>query len=364
MHIEFAKELKEVSEKVDIEDFVVLKVLGRGTYGKVMLVQHKEEGIVYALKTLRKKNIVKTMQVDHTKAERKILEKMEHPFIVTLRYAFQTRLKLYMVFDYIPGGELFQHLKNEEFFKEDRTRFYASELFLALEFLHSKNIVYRDLKPENILLDADGHIKLTDFGLAKQLEKETEDGKAAGAKTSTFCGTDEYLAPEIILHQPYAESVDWWAFGVLIYEMLTGWPPWQENNRKVLYEKILHEPADLSNENLSEVAKSLLRGLLAKDVKARIKPADIKKHPFFASVDWMKVKVKGVTPTFKPNVKSVTDVGNFDKAFTEEDPMQESYAPAQMSTGASVQNDCFKGFTFIPDPSLENNEGVAANKIK
>ncbi len=296
--IEIADELAMVSAKINIEDFKILKVLGRGTYGKVMLVQHKDEGTLFALKTLRKKKVIKTSQVEHTKAERRILEKMEHPFIVTLRYAFQTKIKLYMVFDFIPGGELFQHLKNVEFFTEDRAKFYAAEILLALEFLHKRHIVYRDLKPENVLLDTEGHVKITDFGLAKQLEQDADH-----SRTTTFCGTDEYLAPEIILNEPYNESVDMWALGILIYEMLTGWAPWQDSNRKVLFDKIVSAPADLSHPNLSANAKDLLRKMLAKKVEERLRtPADIKKHPFFAGIDFHKLYMRSIKPPFKPEI--------------------------------------------------------------
>jgi len=306
--IAIAEELAMVSAKVDIEDFVILRVLGRGSYGKVMLIQHKEEGNLFALKTLRKKKVIKTSQVEHTKAERqylfyvnnlRILEKIEHPFIVTLRYAFQTKQKLYMVFEYAPGGELFQHLKNLEYFSEERARFYAAEILLALEFLHSKKIVYRDLKPENVMLDSEGHIKLTDFGLAKELAGDH-------GVTNTFCGTDEYLAPEIILNKGYNSSVDIWSLGILIYEMLTGWTPWQDDNRKKLFEKILKEALDLSNPNLSANAKDLLKRMLEKNVSKRLSSIpEIKKHPFFSGIDFTKIFMRAIKPPFKPIIVSM-----------------------------------------------------------
>ena len=290
-------ELVMVSAKINIEDFKILKVLGRGTYGKVMLVQHKEEGTLYALKAIQKNKVIKTSQIEHTKSERRILEKMEHPFIVTLRYAFQTKSRLYMVFDFVSGGELFQHLKNDEYFSEARTKFYAAEILLALEFLHKKNIMYRDLKPENVLLDTDGHVKITDFGLAKELSSTSQ--------TSTFCGTDEYLAPEIILNVPYNESVDIWALGVLIYEMLTGWAPWQERNRKKLFDNILYNPLDLSHPNFSASARDLLKRMLEKIPEDRLKlPAEIKKHEFFAGIDFNKLYIKAIKPTFVPKIVS------------------------------------------------------------
>ena len=201
------------------------------------------------------------------------------------------------MFDFICGGELFQHLKNVDYFPEDRAKFYAAEILLALEFLHNKHIIYRDLKPENVLLDTEGHIKITDFGLAKQLETESEL-----SKTSTFCGTDEYLAPEIILNEPYRESVDMWALGILIYEMITGWAPWRDDNRKILFEKIVSQPLDLSHPNLSPNAKDLLNKMLTKKISERIKTPEIKKHPFFSSMDFHKIYMKSIKPPFKPDV--------------------------------------------------------------
>ncbi len=228
---------------------------------------------------------------------------MEHPFIVILRYAFQTKAKLYMVsnsphsqvFDFISGGELFQHLKAAEFFPEPRACFYAAEILLALEFLHKRRIIYRDLKPENVLLDAEGHVKITDFGLAKQLKDDPEH-----SRTTTFCGTDEYLAPEIILNEPYDESVDLWALGILIFEMLTGWAPWQDPNRKALFDKIVRLPLDLSHKNLSTNAKDLLGKMLVKRPQSRLKLPDIKKHAFFSSIDFNKLFMKSIKPPFKP----------------------------------------------------------------
>ncbi len=229
----------------------------------------------------------------------RILEKIDHPFIVGLRYAFQTPDKLYMALDYISGGDLFQHLILAQFFTEERARFYAAEIYLALSFLHSKNIIYRDLKPENVLIDAAGHIKLTDFGLAKELERKAKEQLG---RTETFCGTDEYLAPELIMRQPYGTSVDWWALGVLLFEMLTGSAPWEDQNRKKLFDRILLQQPDWTHPNLSVDAKDLLKKMLRKKVEDRIKPEDIRKHKFFATVDFEKMVRKEVLPPFKPDL--------------------------------------------------------------
>merc|ERR1719395_182826 len=175
-----------------LDDFILMKVVGKGSYGKVMLVKHKDSGMVYAMKMLRKDNVVKRNQVEHTKTERNVLEAVSHPFIVTLHYAFQTPKKLYFVLEYCPGGELFFHLSRAGRFSEGRCRFYASEILLAIEYLHTLNIIYRDLKPENVLLDADGHAKLTDFGLCKEGIPDAVEG------ARTVVGTPENLAPEIL----------------------------------------------------------------------------------------------------------------------------------------------------------------------
>ncbi len=184
-----------------------------------------------------------------------------------------------------------------KFLPEERARFYAAEIFLALDFLHRRHIVYRDLKPENIMIDSSGHVRLTDFGLAKELVIQ-EKG------THTFCGTDEFLAPELLLHKPYGDSVDWWALGILIYEMITGWPPWEDENRRQLFDKILGQPLPLSNAHLSADAKDLLGKMLRKHPEDRIKPDDIRKHPFFATIDFERLLMKEAVPPFKPDLVS------------------------------------------------------------
>ncbi|VEN59683.1 unnamed protein product, partial [Callosobruchus maculatus] len=206
-------------EKTGPQDFELRKVLGKGGYGKVFQVKKitgKDANTVFAMKVLRKASIVRNQKdTAHTKAERNILEEVKHPFIVDLIYAFQTGGKLYLILEYLSGGELFMHLEREGIFLEDTACFYLSEIILALEHLHGQGIIYRDLKPENILLDAQGHVKLTDFGLCKEHIKE-------GVLTHTFCGTIEYMAPEILTRHGHGKEVDWWSLGALMYDMLTG----------------------------------------------------------------------------------------------------------------------------------------------
>ena len=219
--LSFSKKKKSMKrQKVSLKNFTLIRILGKGAFAKVLEVEKEKSGSRYAMKVLKKHHVQRKNQVEHTRTERRVLATISHPFICQLRYAFQTKQKLYLVLDYHPGGELFYHLSRRGRFREHQARVYAAEITLALEYLHRHNIVYRDLKPENILIQSDGHIALTDFGLAK-------DGVlsfVSGAKS--FCGTPEYLAPEIIHRKGHGKAVDWWSLGMLIYELLTGLPPW------------------------------------------------------------------------------------------------------------------------------------------
>mmetsp|Transcript_30363 Transcript_30363/g.34501 ORF Transcript_30363/g.34501 Transcript_30363/m.34501 type:complete len:377 (+) Transcript_30363:45-1175(+) len=302
------------SKEVNIKMFDLKKVIGRGSFGKVMLVQKKDNRKLYAMKILKKEAIAARNQMDHTKTERYILETVHFPFIVNLKFAFQTADKLYLVTEFCNGGELFFHLRKETRFSEARTRFYAGEIALALEYLHSKGVVYRDLKPENILLDHEGHIKLTDFGLSKH-------GVMNNVKTFTFCGTPEYLAPEILKGTGHQSAVDWWSLGALVYEMLDGAPPFYSKNRKKMFENILKHPV-VPKPHFSDEAKSLVKSLLEVNPKDRLGytrgAREIKDHPFFAPIDWDKLYRREIKPPFKPKVTGLEDLRHFDKMFTSE----------------------------------------------
>lgn len=320
-----------------MNDFELLKVIGKGSFGKVMQVVKKDTKQIYALKTIRKQHIVASMEVDHTMAERTVLARVLNPFIVPLKFSFQLPEKLYLVLSFINGGELYFHLQKEGRFLMDRLRFYIAELLTALELLHQMNVIYRDLKLENILLDYQGHIALCDFGLCKLNMKDTD-------KTNTFCGTPEYLAPELLLNQGYTRSVDWWTLGTLLYEMLTGLPPFYDENIKTMYNKILNDPLKFPPMLERTDAKDLLTKLLQKDPKLRLSDAaDIRAHPFFKDIDWHKLLSKSYLPPFKPNVENLLDTSNFDQDFTREKP-QDSVVEGNMLT-QSVQEK-FGGWTY------------------
>jgi protein-serine/threonine kinase len=359
------------SKKVSLEDFTLIRVIGKGSYGKVMLVRHKRDGAVYAMKTLRKENVVKRNQIEFTKTERNVLGSTSHPFIVQLFYAFQTPKKLYFILEFCAGGELFFHLSRAGRFSEARCRFYAQEIVLALEYLHRKDIVFRELKPENCVLDADGHIRITDFGLSKEGVTDT-------VQTRNMCGTPEYLAPEILEKQPHGKAVDWYTLGALCYEMLTGLPPFYTKDRDKLFERI--RKADLPYPSyLTPEARSLLEALQQRDPIRRLGAGmadaqEVMNHPFFAGTDWTAVYEKRYVPPFKPTLTSDTDVQYFDKEFVSlpvinslephagetirllqsvSSPAAQSLLSPPPSGGGDSSTDIhFEGFTYQSVPKL------------
>ncbi|XP_067895147.1 RAC-alpha serine/threonine-protein kinase isoform X4 [Heterodontus francisci] len=256
----------------------------------------------------------KVDEVAHTVTENRVLQNSRHPFLTALKYSFQTNDRLCFVMDYANGGELFFHLSRERVFSEDRARFYGAEIVSALDYLHSeKNVVYRDLKLENLMLDNDGHVKITDFGLCKEGIKD-------GATMRTFCGTPEYLAPEVLEDNDYGRAVDWWGLGVVMYEMMCGRLPFYNQDHEKLFELILMEEIRFPR-TLSPEAKSLLSGLLKKDPKQRLgggydDAKEIMQDKFFAGIEWQDVYQKKLTPPFKPQVTSEMDTRYFDEEFT------------------------------------------------
>ncbi|KTG01679.1 hypothetical protein cypCar_00037742 [Cyprinus carpio] len=332
-------------------DFDFLKVIGKGSFGKVLLAKRKRDGKCYAIKVLQKKVILKKREQKHIMAERNVLLKnVKHPFLVGLHYSFQTTDKLYFVLDFVNGGELFFHLQKERTFPEPRAKFYIAEMACALGYLHSLNIVYRDLKPENILLDSQGHIVLTDFGLCKE-------GISQADTTTTFCGTPEYLAPEVLRKQPYDNTVDWWCLGSVLYEMLYGLPPFYSRDTHEMYDNILHK--DLSRAPGIHSCLVHPSGLLEKDKHQEAWLEDdceailneVRGHEFFVSVKWDDLEQKKLPPPFNPSVESQYDISNFDPEFTEETvPNSVCYSSGQSIINASVMeaDEAFLGFSYAP----------------
>lgn len=331
-------------QKVSTYDFELLKVLGKGGYGKVFQVRKvagQDKGQIFAMKVLKKATIARNAKdTAHTKAERNILECVKHPFIVDLIYAFQTGGKLYLILEYLPGGELFMQLEREGIFMEDTACFYLSEITCAIEHLHSHGIVYRDLKPENILLDLQGHVKLTDFGLCKESINE-------GAVTHTFCGTIEYMAPEILTRSGHGKAVDWWSLGALMYDMLTGAPPFTAENRKKTIDKVLKAKLNLPP-YLTNEARGLIKRLLRKNPQERLggghdDAAPVKAHPFFRHTDWVDLINRRVEPPYKPSLTNDEDVSQFDTKFTKQTPVD---SPDDSILSES-QNQAFQGFSYV-----------------
>ncbi|CRG97095.1 rac-beta serine/threonine protein kinase, putative [Plasmodium gallinaceum] len=332
----------EKKKRMKPESFVFLKVIGKGSYGKVLLVKHAQNNKLFAMKILRKENIISKNQLEHTKIERNVLKCVSHPFIVKLYYAFQTSKKLYFILEYCPGGELFFHLSKLREFSEEVAKFYSSEIILALQYLHNLNIIYRDLKPENVLLDELGHIRLTDFGLSKEGVTDNNSAKS-------LCGTPEYLAPEIIEQRGHGKAVDWWSLGIMIYEMLTGNLPFNSSNRNILFERIKYENLTYPK-NISPVAVDLLKKLFEKNPNKRLGSGitdaeEIKKHPFFKSVNWDDVLNKKVKPPFKPHLFNQIDLQNFDKEFLCM-PLRYSDQFDSNPTSSSQKNNIIKDFNY------------------
>ncbi|XP_023659533.1 serine/threonine-protein kinase Sgk1-like [Paramormyrops kingsleyae] len=328
-------------------DFDYLRVIGKGSFGNVLLARHKETSQYYAVKVLQKRIVLKKKEQKHIMAERSVLLKnLRHPFLVGLHYSFQTSDRLYFVLDYANGGELFCHLQRERVFLEPRARFYAAEIAGALGYLHSIHIIYRDLKPENILLDSQGHIMLTDFGLCKESLGHDDI-------TFTFCGTPEYLAPEVLQKQAYDRTVDWWCLGAVLYEMLYGLPPFYSSNTDEMYNNILNKDPVLKP-NVSNAGRALLEALLHKDrtqrMGARSDFMEVRSHAFFSPINWDDLMAKKTPPPFVPPLAGPTDLRHFDPEFTPL-PVPGSLCNPDSSTVTSSMQEAaaaFPGFSYGP----------------
>ncbi|XP_061083869.1 ribosomal protein S6 kinase alpha-2 isoform X2 [Conger conger] len=358
--IDISHHVKEGFEKADPSQFELLKVLGQGSYGKVFLVRKTkgpDTGQLYAMKVLKKATLKVRDQV-RSKMERDILAEVNHPFIVKLHYAFQTEGKLYLILDFLRGGDLFTRLSKEVMFTEEDVKFYLAELALALDHLHSLGIIYRDLKPENILLDEEGHIKVTDFGLSK--EAIDHDKRAY-----SFCGTIEYMAPEVVNRRGHTQSADWWSFGVLMFEMLTGSLPFQGKDRKETMALILKAKLGMP-QFLSPEVQSLLRALFKRNPANRLGAGtdgveEIKRHHFFSTIDWNKLFRREIKPPFKPAVGRPEDTFHFDPEFTSRTPTDSpGVAPS------SNAHQLFRGFSFVAtnlDQELSQSDQNTVNPI-
>ncbi|XP_055373325.1 ribosomal protein S6 kinase alpha-5 [Condylostylus longicornis] len=367
--MQFEKEIEDISkirttshllpeDRVDCSHFETIKVLGTGAYGKVYLVRKKtgtDCGKLYAMKVLKKAAIVqKKKTAEHTKTERQVLELIRSsPFLVEMHYAFQTEERLYLVLDYVSGGELFTHLYKNEHFTEDEVRIYIAEIVLALEQLHKLGVIYRDIKLENILLDADGHIVITDFGLSKELSPGSNE------RAYSFCGTLEYMAPEIVRNNSgHDTAVDWWSVGVLTYELLTGASPFtvveERNSQQDISRRILRIDPPIPND-LGADTKDFILKLLVKDPKKRLgkskaDASEIKSHPFFRKLDWEKLAKKQIKAPFKPVITNELDTSNFSEEFTSL-PLRESTAISPPNS-----NRLFRGYSYVsPRHNLKRN---------
>jgi len=329
-----------ISTTMSMDDFTVLALVGKGGFGKVHQVLHKKTNTIMAMKTLSKKYLISKDAVKDTLMEKNILRRVRHPYVVKLQYAFQSALNVHLVMDFVNGGHLLFHMKRLQVLPEHQARFYIAEIVLALEHLHTLDIVHRDLKPENCLLDAQGHCVLTDFGFAR------DDVK--GLSCSSFCGTLEYMAPEVIKKNKYGKPADWWSLGILLYDMLAGQPPFQHANDHVLQNKILNAPLKMPV-FFSAPAKSLVTMLLQRNIEKRLKVADIKAHKFFRNTDWEKMKNREARPPFIPPIsKGVYDVGNFDKRLINT-KLSESPARSPLSP---TQQLWFQGFSYAGSPLI------------
>ena len=326
--------------KLTYKDFQALKLLGTGSFGRVLLVRFLTNNNLYAMKILNKGQIKLKHQEEHTKTERDLMVKVNSPFVVNIKFAFQDDSQLYIVSDFMQGGDMFYHLHSQKKFDESRAKFYAIELVLGIEFLHKNNMIYRDLKPENILMDSNGHLKISDFGLSKILESSDD-------KAYTLCGTPQYLAPEILKNKGYDKSVDWWSLGCFLYEMLTGYLPFYIPKGNKINPKVFEEPLRFPPD-VNQVAINLISQLLNVNPKKRLGSGEedaqkIKSHPYFKGIDWEKYANKEIEAPFIPELDDEMDLRYFDKMFTDE-PV-DSNRPTVYSRPR--EHSVYKDFTYV-----------------
>lgn len=379
------KEPKKSYRKVNIDDFEMMRVLGKGCAGKVLLVRHKATTDLYALKAITKRHVLAHQELQHTLTEQAVLKRMaaesRDPFVVKLWWSFHDKENLFLVMDFHPGGDLATQLARWGRLGRDRARFYAAEIVEGVEGLHAAGVIYRDLKPENILIGADGHIVLTDFGLSKEFPRRMTSATAPSTppvsrggefyssvpgtpqpvtppwmkldnmgewafgwpgqpvghsdSTSTFCGTAEYLAPEVIQAHPYSYEVDWWSFGTMLYEMLTGITPFWATSHSDMYIRVLQDELQFPEDRaIDQDTKSLIRGLLQRDPGLRMREPRIKRHPYFSMIDWSHVYYKRYIPPYIPPIdpSNASDTQNFDETFLDMEPVLDDFNDEQLDT--------------------------------
>jgi novel protein kinase C delta type len=343
----------DAPKKYKLHNFTLHKVLGKGSFGKVLLVELKGRNQFFAMKCLKKDVILEDDDTECTFIERRVLIlSSECPFLCPMFCSFQTNEYLFFIMAYLNGGDLMYHIQQVKRFDENRTRFYACEIICALQFLHSKNVIYRDLKLDNILLDSDGHVHLADFGMCKT-EVNRENGMA-----STFCGTPDYIAPEIIKGQLYNEAVDFWSFGVLMYEMLVGQSPFHGEGEDELFDAILNERPYFPK-SLGKEAAKCLSALFDRNPNTRLGMPDcpdgpIRTHPFFRGIDWQRFETRQMPPPYKPTVRSPNDTSNFDDDFTQEKAV---LTPIQdKNLLASIDPETFLNFSYT-NPNFQGPAG-------
>uniref|UniRef100_A0A7N4PHH5 protein kinase C n=1 Tax=Sarcophilus harrisii TaxID=9305 RepID=A0A7N4PHH5_SARHA len=351
----------KISQGLGLQDFDLIRVIGRGSYAKVLLVRLKKNDQIYAMKVVKKELVHDDEDIDWVQTEKHVFEQASsNPFLVGLHSCFQTTSRLFLVIEYVNGGDLMFHMQRQRKLPEEHARFYAAEICIALNFLHERGIIYRDLKLDNVLLDAEGHIKLTDYGMCKE-------GLGPGDTTSTFCGTPNYIAPEILRGEEYGFSVDWWALGVLMFEMMAGRSPFDiitdnpdMNTEDYLFQVILEKPIRIPR-FLSVKASHVLKGFLNKDPKERLgcQPqtgfSDIKSHTFFRSIDWDLLEKKQALPPFQPQITDDYGLDNFDTQFTSE-PVQ--LTPDDEDVIKRIDQSEFEGFEYINPLLLSTEESV------
>ena len=340
--------------KLSYLDFDPLYLIGTGSLGKVILVRYKKNKNIYAMKELSKSKIKINKQEENSKSERDLMIELTSPFIVNIKFAFQDETKLYIVSEFLQGGDMFYHMHHSTInFTESTAKFYIIELILAIEFLHENNVIYRDLKPENILMNSEGHIKISDFGLSKKLENQKD-------KAYTLCGTLQYLAPEILKNKGYDKSVDWWSLGCIYYEMLTGNLPFKTNGNKINLD-VFEEKIDF-DENMNPLLINLISQLLNVNPKKRLgygaqDAKKIKEHQYFNDVDWNKYLNKEIEPPFVPKLEGELDLRYFDKCFTDE-PVNSNRTTINSRSNATSE---YNGFTYMTQSIAKEITDCAKN---